>query len=59
MPASKVPNWGEWKAMQSELETLLSKGKQTVGEQSGHVIQHDQPDLVIDAIREMVDALRK
>lgn len=51
--------WEEWQAMQSELVGLSSNGKQTIAEQSGHNIQHDQPDLVIDAIQEMVGALRE
>ncbi len=45
--------------MQSELAVLSSVGKQVIAEQSGHMIQIDQPDLVIDAIREVVDAIRK
>jgi pimeloyl-ACP methyl ester carboxylesterase len=49
----------EWQAMQSALPALSSKSKQIIAEQSGHFIQLDQPDLVIDAIREMVEALRK
>ncbi len=44
---------------QSELVALSSEGKQIIAEQSGHYIHHEQPDLVIDAIREMLDALRK
>ena len=52
-------NREEWQAMQSELAALSSMSKQTIAEQSGHQIQFDQPDLVIDAILEMVDALRK
>ena len=49
----------EWQALQSELVALSSNSKQIIAEQSGHNIQLDQPDLVIDAIREMVDAIRK
>lgn len=45
--------------MQSELAALSSAGKQTVAEKSGHTIQHDQPDLVIGAILEMVGALQE
>ena len=50
--------WEEMRAMQSELAALSSNSKQTIAEQSGHAIQHDQPDLVINSILEMVDALR-
>jgi len=49
----------EWQAMQSELAALSSNSKQTIAEQSAHNIQHDQPDLVIVSILEMVDALRE
>jgi pimeloyl-ACP methyl ester carboxylesterase len=48
-----------WQALQSELAALSSEGKQIIAEQSGHMIQLDQPDLVIEAVREMVDAIRK
>jgi pimeloyl-ACP methyl ester carboxylesterase len=48
-----------WQALQSELATLSSEGKQVIAEQSGHMIQLDQPDLVVEAIREMVDLIRK
>jgi len=49
----------EWQAMQSELAALSSMSKQTIAEQSGHTIQYDQPDLVIDTILEMVSALQE
>ena len=45
--------------MQTELTTLSSDSKQIIAEESGHFIQLDQPDLVIDAIREMLDAIQK
>jgi len=48
----------EWQAMQSRLAALSSNSKQVIAEQSHHNIQHDQPDLVINAILEIVDELR-
>lgn len=48
--------WGE---MQAELAALSSKGKRVVAERSGHYIQLDQPDFVIEAIREVVEAARR
>ena len=50
--------WEEMRAMQSELAALSSTSKHTIAEQSGHTIQYDQPDLLIDTILEMVDALQ-
>ena len=57
--AENQQRWEAWQELQSELAALSSEGKQIIAEQSGHMIQLDQPDLVIDAIREMMDALRK
>ena len=51
--------WVVWQQVQSELAALSSDAKQIIAEQSGHHIQLDQPDLVIDAIREIVEAIRK
>jgi pimeloyl-ACP methyl ester carboxylesterase len=50
--------WDEWQAMQSELATLSSMTNHTIAEKSGHTIQYEQPDLVIDAILEMLATLR-
>ncbi|NTU62098.1 MAG: alpha/beta hydrolase [Chloroflexi bacterium] len=41
-----------------ELTAQSPNGKRIIAEQSGHYIQLDQPDLVIDAIREVVEAVR-
>ena len=50
--------WEETRTMQSELAALSSNSTHTIAEQSGHNIQFDQPDLVINTILEMVAALR-
>jgi pimeloyl-ACP methyl ester carboxylesterase len=60
LSAAENQQYGEvWQALQPELAALSSAGKQIIAEQSGHMVQFEQPDLVIDAIREMVAALRK
>ena len=43
----------EWSRMQKELAGLSSNGKQVIAEKSGHYIQLDQPELVIEAILEI------
>ena len=48
-----------WQVMQSELASLSSKSKQVIARQSGHYIQLQQPQLVIDAIHEIVQATQK
>jgi pimeloyl-ACP methyl ester carboxylesterase len=50
--------WEDFQVQQSELVKLSSASKQIVAEQSGHDIQFDQPDLVIDAIREIVETTK-
>lgn len=50
--------WDELQIEQSELTALSSGAKQIMAEESGHYIQLDQPDLVIAAIREMMDTYR-
>jgi pimeloyl-ACP methyl ester carboxylesterase len=44
--------------MQQELAGLSTQGKEVIATESGHMIQSDQPELVIDAIREIVTQLR-
>jgi len=41
--------------MQKELAGLSSNSRQVIAERSGHYIQLDQPDLVIDAVLELVN----
>jgi pimeloyl-ACP methyl ester carboxylesterase len=48
-----------WQQLQDELTAQSSRGKRIVAEQSGHYIQFDQPELVINAIREVIEAARR
>ncbi len=45
--------------LQADLAALSPRGKQVVAEQSGHYIQVDQPEAVVAAIREVVEAARR
>jgi pimeloyl-ACP methyl ester carboxylesterase len=47
-----------WLPLQEELAALVPGGRLVVTEQSGHFIPGDQPELVIDAIRQVVEAVR-
>jgi len=49
----------EWAKMQTELLSLSSNSKQIIAEKSGHYIQLDQPELVIQAILELVHRYQK
>jgi pimeloyl-ACP methyl ester carboxylesterase len=44
--------------MQKALAGLSSRSKHIIAEKSGHYIQRDQPELVIEAIRQVVEATR-
>jgi pimeloyl-ACP methyl ester carboxylesterase len=48
-----------WRQMQSELAMLSPKGKLVVAEKSGHFIILEQPELVIEAIQQVVADARK
>jgi pimeloyl-ACP methyl ester carboxylesterase len=45
-------------ALQAELAALVPEGRQVIATESGHYIQVEQPDLVIEAIQQVVDAVR-
>lgn len=44
--------------LQVDLASLVPGGRQVVAERSGHYIHQTEPDLVIAAIRDVVDAVR-
>lgn len=43
-----------WSDMQSELRSLSSKGKHVIATESGHVIQYDQPSLIVEEVRILI-----
>lgn len=45
---------GVWAQLQAELAALSSNSKRVVAEKSGHNIQLERPDLVVQAIREVL-----
>jgi pimeloyl-ACP methyl ester carboxylesterase len=47
-----------WQQLQRELAQLVPGGRLVIATQSGHNIQDDQPELVLDAIRDVVQAVR-
>jgi pimeloyl-ACP methyl ester carboxylesterase len=47
-----------WQELQAELSHLSSNSRLLVAEKSGHGIQIDQPDIVVDAIRQIVEVVR-
>ena len=47
-----------WQPLQENLAALVPDGRLVVAEQSGHFIPGDQRELVIDAIQQVVEAVR-
>ncbi len=47
-----------WDELQTELTRLSTAGQRHIARESGHVIQLEQPQIVIDAVTELVTRLR-
>jgi pimeloyl-ACP methyl ester carboxylesterase len=52
------PTNDAWEQMQEELTRLSARGKQIIATNSGHYIQFDRPDIVIEAVRSVADQIR-
>jgi alpha/beta hydrolase fold len=48
-----------WVSIQADLVTKSIHGKQMIAERSGHMIPFEQPKIIVDAVRDMVAAVRK
>jgi pimeloyl-ACP methyl ester carboxylesterase len=46
-----------WQELQQQLATLVPGAKHLIVRDSGHIIQEEQPDVVIDSIRQVVEAV--
>jgi pimeloyl-ACP methyl ester carboxylesterase len=58
-PDLAKPTKEAWEKMQEELAHLSTRGTQTVAKNSAHYIQIDRPDVVIDAVRNVVEQARQ
>lgn len=48
-----------WKELQDELSSLNGNSTHIIAENSGHVIHLDEPELVVDAIHDVLDFVEK
>jgi pimeloyl-ACP methyl ester carboxylesterase len=48
-----------WQQMQKELARLSTRSTHVIAKNSGHFIQFDRPDIVIEAVRKVVDQERQ
>jgi pimeloyl-ACP methyl ester carboxylesterase len=44
---------------QRSLAAMSPQGRQVIAERSGHIVQRDQPEIIIQAIHEVVDKIQK
>ena len=60
VPAAFSPSAFEaaWRKGQDQLAALVPDAKHVIAKESDHYIQIEQPDLVIDAVRQVVEAVR-
>jgi pimeloyl-ACP methyl ester carboxylesterase len=47
-----------WQELQADLAELVPDARHVVAEQSGHYIHQSQPDLVVEAIQQVTEAVR-
>jgi pimeloyl-ACP methyl ester carboxylesterase len=60
LPADQVkPTNDAFGQMQDELSHLSTRGTRTIAKNSSHFIQGERPDLVIEAVRNVVDQVRQ
>ena len=52
------PTNDAWEKMQEELAHLSTRGTQVIAKNSGHYVQLDRPDLVVETVRNVVDQAR-
>ncbi len=58
-PDLAKPTNDAWEKMQEELAHLSTRGTQFIAKGSAHYIQIDRPDVVIDAVRNVVNQARQ
>jgi pimeloyl-ACP methyl ester carboxylesterase len=49
----------DWQEMQKDLTKLSSASSIMIATNSGHIIPQDQPEIVVDAIRQVIDRVRR
>ena len=60
MPADQAEQAEQaWQELQGDLAELSSNSQLLIAQKSGHAIQIDQPSLVVETIRQMVESVRQ
>ena len=58
-PTEKLFDEQIWPSLQKDLAAKSAKGKLVIATQSGHRIQDTEPELIVEAVKELVDDYRK
>ena len=58
-PAYALPGEDQWRTQQADLLRFSTRSTPVLAATSGHNIQFDQPDLVVDAVRQIVGAVQR
>lgn len=45
---------GAWDELQSDLMNKSARAKQVFAEESGHMVNHEQPNIIVDSVRELL-----
>lgn len=54
LPSADATEEANWQEHQQKLAALSTNSRPILAQESGHEIQMQQPDLVVDAIREVL-----
>lgn len=46
-----------WQRLQVEITSLSTRGRRIIAERSGHNVMFDQPDIIVDAVAEILDTI--
>jgi len=58
-PMNGEPTQPEWLEAQARLLALSTNSQSVVAERSGHMVQFDQPQIIVDAVRKMLEEARR
>ena len=47
-----------WLRLQSQLTTLSTESRQVFADHSSHFVNFDQPEVIVAAVRQMIDRVR-
>jgi pimeloyl-ACP methyl ester carboxylesterase len=46
-----------WQEVRASLPSKSSHSKHLIAENSGHIVTYEQPEIIVEAVREMIEEL--